>query len=80
MPSSEQNRSTLDICIYWLLFLVVASSPPSYVSRETCSPDVPFQLLLLRGLRRRAVSVRLSVTFVYGVEMSRHILKLFIVW
>jgi len=30
-----------------------------------------------RGLCRRAVSIRLSVTFVYSVEMSKHNLKLF---
>jgi len=31
-----------------------------------------------RGLYRHAVSVRLSVTFVYSVETNKHIFKIFI--
>jgi len=38
---------------------------------------VPRDAMHKRGLRRRAVSVCLSVTFMYCVQTSNHILKLF---
>jgi len=42
---------------------------------------LPCDTMHKRGLCRRAVSVRLSVAFVYSVEMSKRILRpFFIIW
>ena len=65
------------LTVYSGSFITIAITVYTVYLYEKMQPILPRDAMHKRGLCRRAVSVRLSVVFVYCIETSKHIIKLF---